>query len=243
MSLVATRLAAIKPSPTLAVAAKAAQLKSEGKDIIGLGAGEPDFDTPQFIKDAAVEAMNKGLTKYTPAGGTVSPQEGDHRQVQARQRPRLHAEADPRLLRRQAHVVQPVPGAPEPGRRGDHPGALLGELPGHGRGRGGEAGVHQRGHRAGLQDHRGAARGGHHAEVAAHLHQQPVEPLGRRLHARGAEGAGRGAEEAPAHRHRERRHVRADPARRLEVREHPRTPARTSTTAPSSRTASPRPTR
>lgn len=72
MSLVATRLAAIKPSPTLAVSAKAAQLKSEGKDIIGLGAGEPDFDTPQFIKDAAVEAMKKGLTKYTPAGGTVS---------------------------------------------------------------------------------------------------------------------------------------------------------------------------
>jgi aspartate aminotransferase len=72
MSLVATRLAAIKPSPTLAVSAKAAQLKSEGKDIIGLGAGEPDFDTPQFIKDAAVEAMKKGLTKYTPAGGTLS---------------------------------------------------------------------------------------------------------------------------------------------------------------------------
>ncbi len=72
MSLVATRLAAIKPSPTLAVSAKAAQLKSEGRDVIGLGAGEPDFDTPQFIKDAAVEAMKKGLTKYTPAGGTLS---------------------------------------------------------------------------------------------------------------------------------------------------------------------------
>jgi len=72
MSLVAQRLAAIKPSPTLAVSAKAAQLKGEGKDIIGLGAGEPDFDTPQFIKDAAVEAMKKGLTKYTPAGGTLS---------------------------------------------------------------------------------------------------------------------------------------------------------------------------
>ena len=72
MSLVATRLAAIKPSPTLAVSARAAQLKAEGKDIIGLGAGEPDFDTPQFIKDAAVEAMKKGLTKYTPAGGTLS---------------------------------------------------------------------------------------------------------------------------------------------------------------------------
>ncbi len=72
MSLVADRLAAIKASPTLAITAKAAKLKGEGKDIIGLGAGEPDFDTPQYIKDAAIAAMNKGLTKYTPAGGTAS---------------------------------------------------------------------------------------------------------------------------------------------------------------------------
>ena len=72
MSLVAARLKAIKPSPTLAVTAKAARLKAEGKDVIGLGAGEPDFDTPQFIKDAAVAAMNKGYTKYTAAGGTAS---------------------------------------------------------------------------------------------------------------------------------------------------------------------------
>jgi aspartate aminotransferase len=72
MSLVANRLKVIKPSPTLAVSAKAAKLKSEGKDVIAMGAGEPDFDTPQFIKDAAIAAINKGLTKYTPAGGTPS---------------------------------------------------------------------------------------------------------------------------------------------------------------------------
>jgi aspartate aminotransferase len=72
MSFVARRLAAIKPSPTLAVSAKAAKLKAEGKDVIAMGAGEPDFDTPQHIKDAAIAAMNKGLTKYTPAGGTPS---------------------------------------------------------------------------------------------------------------------------------------------------------------------------
>jgi aspartate aminotransferase len=72
MSLVATRLQAIKASPTLAVSAKAARLKAEGKDVIAMGAGEPDFDTPQFIKDAAIAAINKGLTKYTPAGGTAS---------------------------------------------------------------------------------------------------------------------------------------------------------------------------
>jgi aspartate aminotransferase len=72
MPLVANRLQAIKPSPTLAVSAKAARLKAEGKDVISMGAGEPDFDTPQHIKDAAIAAMQKGLTKYTAAGGTPS---------------------------------------------------------------------------------------------------------------------------------------------------------------------------
>ena len=72
MSLIADRLKVIKPSPTLAVSARAAKLKAEGRDVIAMGAGEPDFDTPQFIKDAAIAAMNKGFTKYTPAGGTAS---------------------------------------------------------------------------------------------------------------------------------------------------------------------------
>ena len=66
------RVQAIKPSPTLAVTARAAKLKAEGKDIIGLGAGEPDFDTPQHIKDAAVDAIARGFTKYTAVGGTPS---------------------------------------------------------------------------------------------------------------------------------------------------------------------------
>ncbi len=66
------RVQAIKPSPTLAVAARAAKLKAEGKDIIGLGTGEPDFDTPQHIKDAAIAAINNGFTKYTAVGGTPS---------------------------------------------------------------------------------------------------------------------------------------------------------------------------
>ncbi|OQW43127.1 MAG: aspartate aminotransferase [Proteobacteria bacterium SG_bin5] len=63
-------LARIKPSPTLAVSARAAALKSEGVDVISLGAGEPDFDTPDFIKDAAIEAMRAGQTKYTEVDGT-----------------------------------------------------------------------------------------------------------------------------------------------------------------------------
>ncbi|OAM53070.1 aspartate aminotransferase [Methylovorus sp. MM2] len=63
------RVQSIKESPTLAVTARAAKLKSEGRDIIGLGAGEPDFDTPQHIKDAAKKAIDSGFTKYTPVGG------------------------------------------------------------------------------------------------------------------------------------------------------------------------------
>ncbi len=60
------------PSPTLAITAKANALKAEGKDIISFGAGEPDFDTPQNVKDAAVAALAKGDTKYTPSSGTVA---------------------------------------------------------------------------------------------------------------------------------------------------------------------------
>jgi len=66
------RVKNIKPSPTLAVSARAAQLKAEGKDIIGLGVGEPDFDTPEHIKAAGIAAINKGFTKYTAVGGTPS---------------------------------------------------------------------------------------------------------------------------------------------------------------------------
>ena len=65
------RVQRVKPSPTLAVTARAAKLKAEGKDIIGLGAGEPDFDTPQHIADAGVEAINKGFTRYTNVDGIV----------------------------------------------------------------------------------------------------------------------------------------------------------------------------
>lgn len=63
------RILKVKPSPTLAVTEMAAQLKSQGIDVLGFGSGEPDFDTPQNIKDAAIKAIETGKTKYTPAGG------------------------------------------------------------------------------------------------------------------------------------------------------------------------------
>lgn len=66
------RVRSIKPSPTLAVTARAAAMKAAGKDIVGLGAGEPDFDTPEHIKQAAIKAIQDGFTKYTAVGGTPS---------------------------------------------------------------------------------------------------------------------------------------------------------------------------
>jgi len=70
MSIIAERLSRIKPSPTIAVSQKARELKAAGKDIIGLGAGEPDFDTPDNIKEAAIAAIRRGETKYTNVDGT-----------------------------------------------------------------------------------------------------------------------------------------------------------------------------
>lgn len=66
------RVKAVKPSPTLAITARAAAMRAAGKDIIGLGAGEPDFDTPDHIKAAAVKALDNGFTKYTAVDGIPS---------------------------------------------------------------------------------------------------------------------------------------------------------------------------
>jgi len=70
MSFLADRLSRIKPSPTIAMSDKAKELKAAGKDVIGLSAGEPDFDTPQNVKDAAKRAIDAGDTKYTAVDGT-----------------------------------------------------------------------------------------------------------------------------------------------------------------------------
>ena len=69
-SVLSARVQRIKPSPTLAVTARAAELRAQGRDVIGLGAGEPDFDTPEHIKAAAKQALDAGDTKYTAVGGT-----------------------------------------------------------------------------------------------------------------------------------------------------------------------------
>lgn len=66
---ISRRAASLSPSLTLVIDSKAKQMKAEGQDVVGFGAGEPDFDTPQHIKDAAIKALNEGFTKYTPSSG------------------------------------------------------------------------------------------------------------------------------------------------------------------------------
>src|SRR5271169_1416089 len=67
---IAKRAQAIQPSPTLAMAAKAKAMKAQGIDVVDFGVGEPDFDTPENVKQAGIKAIQMGFTKYTPAGGT-----------------------------------------------------------------------------------------------------------------------------------------------------------------------------
>ncbi len=69
MAFLADALSRVKPSATIAVSQKARELKAKGRDVIGLGAGEPDFDTPDNVKQAAIDAINRGETKYTPVSG------------------------------------------------------------------------------------------------------------------------------------------------------------------------------
>jgi aspartate aminotransferase len=71
MGVLSQRIQKVKPSPTLAVTAKAKELRAQGRDVIGLGAGEPDFDTPEHIKEAAIQAIREGFTKYTAVPGII----------------------------------------------------------------------------------------------------------------------------------------------------------------------------
>ena len=68
---ISNKAGGISPSPTLAIDSKFKAMKKEGIDVVGFGAGEPDFDTPKHIKEAAINAINEGFTKYTPASGTI----------------------------------------------------------------------------------------------------------------------------------------------------------------------------
>ena len=69
--MISKKAAGVSPSPTLAIDSKFKEMKANGEDVVGFGCGEPDFDTPEHIKKAAIDAINGGETKYTPASGTL----------------------------------------------------------------------------------------------------------------------------------------------------------------------------
>ncbi len=81
---ISRRAASLTPSLTLAIDAKAKQMKAEGLDVVGFGAGEPDFPTPAHIVEAAIKALREGFTKYTPSSGIAGIAAGGGGQIQAR---------------------------------------------------------------------------------------------------------------------------------------------------------------
>ena len=173
---ISQRAASLSPSLTLAIDSKAKQMKAEGQDVVGFGAGEPDFDTPQHIKDACAKALAAGFTKYTPASGIPELRQAIADKHQTRERPHLQAVPDHRLLRRQAFLLQRhhrhLPGR----RRGHHPRAVLAELSGDGQAGRRQAGHHRDHRQDRVQGHaRATARRHHpaHAAVRPELAQQP----------------------------------------------------------------------
>ena len=187
MAFLADVLSRVKPSATMAVTQKARDLKAKGRDIISLSVGEPDFDTPDNIKQAAIEAIKRGETKYPPVLGIPPLREAIAAKF-SRENGLDYKPSDTIVAhRRQADPLQRFPGHHEQGRRGHHPRALLGQLSGDGRDQLGRAGHRADEARAGVQAAAGGPRAGDHAAHQVGHPQLAVEPDRRGLHARRAE--------------------------------------------------------
>ena len=214
-SRIAERVRRIKPSPSTAAADRANELRREGSQIVSLVVGEPDFDTPAHIRQAAADAMEKGATRYTLMAGYRGSPAGDRGQARARERAGLCARRDHRDQRRQERDLQRVRGDAGARRRSDHPGAVLGLLSRHG------AGLRWRaGHRAcreaqGFKLTRGAAGGGDHASDALAADQFAEQPDRRELHSATNIARSPTCWRSIPHVHgHDRRHLRAHPLRR-----------------------------
>ena len=140
---ISARAAQLTPSLTLSIDSKAKAMKAEGIDVCGFGAGEPDFDTPEHIKAAAIAALEAGFTKYTPSAGMPELRQAIAEKLEADNQLNYRAEPDRRQQRRQAFLLQRHPRHLPAGRRSAHPLALLGQLSRHG-----PAGRRRTGHRA-----------------------------------------------------------------------------------------------
>jgi aspartate/methionine/tyrosine aminotransferase len=186
MSLESAALRRIAPSATIAISAKARALKAAGRDVIALSAGEPDFDTPDNIKDAAIAAIKAGKTKYTDPDGM----------------PELKAAICAKFKRENGLDYKPSQVHVAPGGKPVIYNALVATLnpgdeviipapywvsyPDMTLLAGGTPGVGRDHRRERLQDHPAGPGSGDHAEVQVADHQQPVQPVGRRLYPRRA---------------------------------------------------------
>ena len=130
MAFIADALSRVKPSATIAVTQKARELKAQGREIISLSVGEPDFDTPDNIKAAAIDAIRRGETKYGPVAGILPLREAIAQKFRRENGLDYKPSQLHRRHGRQADPVQRADGQPQSRRRGDHFRALLGVLSG-----------------------------------------------------------------------------------------------------------------
>ena len=131
MAFLADALSRVKPSATIAVTQKARELKAQGREIISLSVGEPDFDTPDHIKAAAIDAIRRGETKYGPVAGILPLREAIAKKFRRENGLDYKPSQLHRRHGRQADPVQRADGEPQSRRRGDHFRALLGVLSGN----------------------------------------------------------------------------------------------------------------
>ena len=222
MAFLADALSRVKPSATIAVTQKARELKAKGRDVIGLGAGEPDFDTPDNIKEAAIAAIRRGETKYPPVSGIVPLREAIAKKFKRENNLDYQPEQTIVGTGGKQILFNAFMATLNPGDEVIIPTPYWVSYPEMVAICGGTSGLCRHVDRQRLQADGGSARKGDHAEDQMADDELAVQPVGRRLQRGRAEGAGRRAAEASACLGADRRHVRAPDLWRLRLHDHRR---------------------
>ena len=197
MAFLADALSRVKPSATIAVTQKARELKNAGRDVIGLGAGEPDFDTPDNIKNAAIEAIRRGETKYPPVSGIAPLREAIAKKFKRENNLDYRPEQTIVGTGGKQILFNAFMATLNPGDEVVIPSPYWVSYPEMVALCGGNVRLRPDDHRKRLQTDRGGAREGDHAAHQMAGAELAVEPVGRRLHRGGVAGAGRRAAQAP----------------------------------------------
>ena len=182
MAFLADALSRVKPSATIAVTQKARELKNAGRDVIGLGAGEPDFDTPDNIKNAAIDAIRRGETKYPPVSGIAPLREAIAKKFKRENNLDYKPEQTIVGTGGKQILFNAFMATLNPGDEVIIPAPLLGQLSRNGGALRRHADLRRDQHRQRLQADGRGAREGDHAEVEVAGDELAVQPLGRGLH-------------------------------------------------------------